>query len=73
MTEESFDAYGLNAAYTGDNYGVSVTYGILETSTTDEDTFTAFNAYYTPEGFPSISFGYEIGEDGSVTGTADSH
>jgi hypothetical protein len=72
MTEESMDAYGINAAYTGDNYGVSLTYGVLETSTTDEDTFTAFNAYYTPEGFPSISFGYEIGEDGSVTGTADS-
>ena len=72
MTEESLDATGINAAYTGDNYGVSVTYGTLETSTTDEDTFTAFNAYYTPEGFPSISIGYEIGEDGSVTTAADS-
>ena len=72
MTEESMDAYGINAAYTGDNYGVSLTYGVLETSTTDEDTFTAFNAYYTPEGFPSISVGYEIGEDGSVTGNSDS-
>ena len=72
MTEESLDATGINAAYTGDNYGVSVTYGTLETSTADEDTFTAFNAYYTPEGFPSISVGYEIGEDGSVTTSADS-
>ncbi len=72
MTEESMDAYGINAAYTGDNYGVSLTYGVLETSTTDEDTFTALNAYYVPEGFPSISVGYEVGEDGSVTGTADS-
>ena len=71
MTEESDDAYGINAAYTGDNYGVSVTYGVVETGT-KEDTFTAFNAYYTPEGFPSISVGYEIGEDGSVTGSADS-
>ena len=72
MTEESMDAYGINAAYTGDNYGVSLTYGVLETSTTDEDTFTALNGYYTPEGFPSISVGYEVGEDGSVTGSADS-
>ena len=72
MTEESDDAYGINAAYTGDNYGVSVTYGVLETTTSTEDTFTAFNAYYTPEGFPSISVGYEVGEDGSVTGSADS-
>ncbi len=72
MTDEGLDAYGLNAAYTGDNYGVSLTYGVLETSDGDEDTFTAFNVYYTPEGFPSISVGYEIGEDGSVTGSADS-
>ena len=72
MTEESLDATGINAAYTGDNYGVSITYGTLETSTTEEDTFTALNGYYTPEGFPSISVGYEIGEDGSVTTAADS-
>ena len=71
MTEESEDAYGINAAYTGDNYGVSVTYGVLETSTTEEDTFTAFNAYYTPEGFPSISVGYEVGEDGSEPSAED--
>ena len=70
MTEESDDAYGINAAYTGDNYGVSLTYGVLETGT-DEDTFTALNAYYTPEGFPSISVGFETGEDGSVSGSAD--
>ena len=72
MTDEGLDAYGINAAYTGDNYGVSLTYGVLETSSTDEDTFTAINGYYTPEGFPSISLGYEIGEDGSVTTSADS-
>ena len=28
MTKEGTDAYGANAAYTGDNYGVSVTYGL---------------------------------------------
>ena len=71
MTEESMDAYGINAAYTGDNYGVSVTYGVVETSATKEDTFTAFNAYYTPEGFPSISVGYEVGEDGSEPSAED--
>ena len=34
-----------------------------------EDTYTAFNAYYTPdgEGLPSVSVGYEIGDDGSAT------
>ena len=72
MSKETLDAYGVNASYTGDNFGVSVTYGLVETSSTDEDTFTAFNGYYSPEGFPSISVGYEIGEDGSVTDkTAD--
>jgi len=70
MTEESLDAYGLNGSYLGDNYGLSLTYGVVETSSTKEDTFTAINGYYTPEasGFPSISVGYEVGEDGSVSG-----
>jgi len=80
MTEEGGDDFGLNLAYTADNYGVSVTYGVIETDdgannpTLDgfEDKFTAFNAYYTPEGgLPSISVGYEIGEDGSVVGDND--
>ena len=71
LTEESDDAYGANVAYTGENYGVSLTYGAVETGT-EEDTFTAFNGYYSAEGFPSISVGYEIGEDGSVTTSADS-
>ena len=73
LTEESLDAFGVNAAYTGDNYGFSITYGSIETSTTEEDTFTALNGYFTPdaEGFPSISVGYETGDDGSVTSSAD--
>ena len=72
MTQESADAYGINAAYTGDNYGISLTYGVLDTVPAgrshehEQDTFTAFNAYYSPEGFPSLSFGYEIGDDGSL-------
>ena len=71
LTEESDDAYGFNAAYAADNYGVSLTYGIVETGA-DEDTFTALNGYYIPEGgFPSISVGFETGEDGSVVGTSD--
>ena len=37
------------------------------------DSFVALNAYYTPdsEGLPSISVGYESGEDGSVVGNND--
>ena len=72
-TDESNDAYGINGAYTGDNYGISITYGVVETGVGEEDTFTAFNGYYTPDidGLPSFSVGYEVGEDDSVTGADD--
>ena len=78
MTEEGTDAWGANVAYTGDNYGVSVTYGTTEatsgtpaTNTGEEDSYTAFNGYYTPEGFPSISAGYEIGDIGGAVDAVD--
>ena len=74
LTEEGLDSYGANVAYTGDSYGVSVTFGSTETDEvahTDTDTYTALNAYWTPEGFPSISAGYEWGTDGSAAATAD--
>ena len=74
FTEESSDAYALNAAYIADSYGVSVTYSSVENEgLTNEDTFTAFNAYYTPEleNFPSISVGYEIGDIGGAVATED--
>ena len=71
LTEESLDAYGINAAYTGDDYGVSITYATIESSITEEDTYTAFNGYYTPEGLPSISVGYEIGDIGGAADGVD--
>ncbi len=71
LTEESLDSYGLNAAYTGSNYGLSLTYGITETSATEENAATALNAYYTPEGFPSISAGYEIVDIGGAAAASD--
>ena len=73
FTDESMDAYAFNTAYTGDNYGVSVTYGVVETSSTNEDTYTAFNAYYLPDGsnLPSLSVGYEIGDIGGAASTVD--
>ena len=79
--DEGVDAYGFNVAYTGDNYGLSFTYGALEDGATipatqdnmGVDSYYALNAYYTPdaEGLPSISVGYEVGEDESVVGNAD--
>ena len=71
MTLEGLDSYGLNTSYTGDTYGVSVTYGMTEATTTSDDTYTAVNAYWAPEGFPSVSVGYEWGHDGSEASTAD--
>ena len=70
MTEESLDKYAINGSYTGSNYGVSVTYSSVEDgvlATSKEDTYTAINAYYTPdsENLPSVSIGYEMGDDAS--------
>ena len=72
MTQESKDSYAINGSYTGSNYGLSITYGSAEDgilSTSKEDTYTALNAYYTPdsEGLPSVSVGYEMGDDASKT------
>ena len=71
LTEESLDGIALNAAYTGENYGVSITYSSVESSITEEDTATAFNAYYTPEGLPSISVGYETVDIGGAAASED--
>ena len=71
MTKETTDAYGANLAYTADNYGVSLTYGLIETSATAEDTYTALNAYYSLDNGMSISAGYEVGDIGGAAATAD--
>jgi hypothetical protein len=67
LTNESDDQYAANVAYTADKYGISLTYGVDENAAlTDENKYTALNAYYTPdsEGLPSISVGYEFGDLG---------
>ena len=76
VTTEGLDSYGANVAYTGDTYGVSVSYAqtdsLIGGGKTADDTYTAVNAYWAPEGnFPSVSFGYEWGDDGSAATTAD--
>ena len=72
MTKEGLDSYGFNGAYTGDTYGVSVSF-VKEEIKDDafDDVYTAVNAYWAPEGFPSISAGYEWGEDGSEANAVD--
>jgi hypothetical protein len=71
MTKESMDAVGANVAYTADQYGLSITYGSLETSATTENTFTALNGYYSFDNGLNISGGYEIGDIGANAVTAD--
>jgi len=71
LTAQGDDAYAINAAYTGDNYGVSLTYADKEAPIAGitESTLWALNAYYTPEaeGMPSISAGYESAENDVIT------
>ena len=71
MTKEGTDGYGANLAYSADNYGVSLTYATVETSTTDETSYTALNGYYSFESGISVSAGYEVGEIGGANADAD--
>ena len=74
-TSEGLDAVGINASYITDTYGVSATYSSVETAQakfgTYSDTSLAFNAYYSPEGFPSISAGYEYTDVGGAGPNVD--
>ncbi|MDC3182968.1 porin [Prochlorococcus sp. AH-716-B23] len=81
MNDESTDSLAFNGSYTGSNYGVSITYATIEDGVgvannmgaEKENTYTAFNGYYTPEGegLPSISVGYEVGDDASAGAATD--
>ena len=78
LTAEGEDMYGVNVSYTGDNFGASVSYASLEDAQTiksDEyqyaDTHLALNAYFQPEGFPTISAGYEWGHEGHAADATD--
>ena len=71
LTEESMDAYGANVAYSNDNSGISLTYGVLETAATTEDTFLAVNGYYSLDNGMSISAGYEVGDIGANSASTD--
>ena len=73
MTKEGYDVFGGQVTYTGDAYGVSLTYSDYESSAQNDTTYTAINAYYTPESagsLPSISAGYEAGTISGATDTS---
>ena len=77
MSKEGADAYGANVAYTADNYGVSLTYGAINSTTTsgapdgEKDVYTALNAFYSFDSGLSVSAGYEVGDLGGELATAD--
>ena len=72
-TREGLDSIAGQFAYTTDTYGISITSARIETSETDDDTFTGFNAFFSPEegGLPSISVGYEWGNVGGAASNED--
>ena len=70
MTNEGVDAYGANVAYSADNYGVSVTYGVLEAGV-NENNYTALNGYYSFDNGLNISAGYETGDIGGALAAQD--
>ena len=72
FTKESYDVYGVQAAYNTDSFGVSASYALTETDTTADTSFFGLNAYYSLEGGPSISVGYES-EDPDATATEEGY
>ncbi len=82
FSKEAADAIGAQVAYTGDSFGVSVSWANIEnhsdanvvTSGNAHTQSVGFNAYYAPDlnNFPSISAGLETNHDDSISGsTAD--
>ena len=69
-TDETNDSYALNAAYTADSYGVSLTYANVEDGN-DNDTYAALNGYYSFDNGLSISAGYEVGDLDNAEATVD--
>ena len=82
LNNESTDAYGAQASYTKDNYGVSISWANIEkhsTVSSVENTVgtgavqsVGINGFYSPDlpNFPSISAGLESNHDDSVSGTS---
>jgi len=67
-TKVEDDAFGLEAAYTADSYGISVAYSDIESSTAGDATFWGVNGMYAFD-FATISAGIESEDPGSSTKT----
>jgi len=68
LTKEGTDTYGIEAAYTGDSYGVAVAFVSKDNAASDETTYWGVNAFYAPEStsLPSLSVGVETEETSGV-------
>ena len=62
---DAADVYGLNAAYSADNYGVALAYVTNDGGAAAETTTWGFNGYYTFD-LASLSVGYETQETGGT-------
>ena len=79
LTNEGTDAYGAQVAYSGDSFGVSVSWANIENHSdtnvvsTGSTQSVGFNAYYAPDlsNFPTISAGFESNHDDSKSTTND--
>ena len=58
LTKVENDAFGIEAAYTADSYGISVAYSDIESSTAGDATFWGVNGMYAFD-FATISAGVE--------------
>ncbi len=78
LSQNGADAFGGQLAYTGDSYGVSISWANIDNHSdanvrsTGATQSTGINAYYSPDlaNFPSLSLGLESLHDDSITGTA---
>ena len=59
FTDEDSSTVGVELAYTADTYGISVAY----INDDDVSEYLSFQGMLAPEGFPSISVGFETEED----------
>ena len=82
MSTNGADAFGGQIAYTGNSYGVSVSFANIDnhseatstapiTRSAGQTQSTGINAYYSPDlaNFPTLNVGFESNHDNSVTGT----
>ena len=62
---DAADAFGLNAAYSADSYGLAVAYVSNDGGTGTDTTYWGLNGYYTFD-LASLSVGFETSDDGTT-------